>query len=160
MRFSATIVVPCWNAADCTRQCLDALARWTAGDYEVIVVDNGSRDQTASVLRSARASFPAPLRVLRNERNRGFPKAINQGAAAARGEALVWLNNDAVVTPGWLERLLRCARGARSVGAVGPYTNEAPGAQGLRPVPYRDLSGLPAFAQAWGLLHEGRSRPV
>jgi O-antigen biosynthesis protein len=74
---------------------------------------------------------PVPVTVIHNTRNLGFPRAINQGLREARGEYLVLLNNDAVVTDDWLEQLIELAEmkgqvgGQSTVGLVGPMSNYA-----------------------------------
>jgi GT2 family glycosyltransferase/2-polyprenyl-3-methyl-5-hydroxy-6-metoxy-1,4-benzoquinol methylase len=112
---AVSIVIPVCNRAELTRRCLEALARTVdPAEAEVIVVDNGSTDDTAAVLASA----PPPVRVLRNAANLGFARASNQGARAARGELLVFLNNDTEPEPGWLQAL-RAAAAEPGVGLVG-----------------------------------------
>jgi O-antigen biosynthesis protein len=109
-----SIVIPVFNQAPLTYQCLDALlARTPAGRYEVIVVDNASTDATPRLLAHVEG-----LRVARNEMNRGFVEACNQGAKEAGGDLLLFLNNDTVVLEGWLPPLLETA-GDPTVGAVG-----------------------------------------
>lgn len=115
-RFS--IVVPLYNRALFTAICARALAavadRWD--ETEVIFVDNGSADGTAALL----ATLPAPFRSLRNETNEGFARACNQGAAAARGASLVFLNNDTVPQPGWLSALAAALTGPDAAIVAGP----------------------------------------
>jgi glycosyltransferase involved in cell wall biosynthesis len=77
--------------------------------WELVVIDNGSTDGTAAYLADVRDTAPLPVTVIANTKNLGFPTAINQGLECARGEYLVMLNNDAVVTEGWLEQLLGVA---------------------------------------------------
>ena len=84
------------------RACLDSLARQADASFEIIVVDNGSTDGSADL---AASQFGA--RVIRNAENRGFCAANNQGIAAARGEFIALLNNDAEAEPGWLAALHR-----------------------------------------------------
>lgn len=98
----ASVIVPAYNQLDYTLACLHALA--DSGDrtpFEVIVVDDASSDDTPTVL----AKVPG-LRFLRNAGNLGFIGACNAGAAQARGEFVVFLNNDTTVRPGWLDALL------------------------------------------------------
>ncbi|MDA8400659.1 MAG: glycosyltransferase [Actinomycetota bacterium] len=99
-----SIVIPVHNRAELTLQCLTSLASTLAEElaFEVIVVDNGSTDSTADVL----ANVSGDITVLRNSENLGFGRACNQGAAASNGEFIVFLNNDTVLTPGWLQPLL------------------------------------------------------
>ncbi len=149
----ASIIVPCWNNLRDTRACLEAVARRTAAAHEVIVVDNGSTDGTASWARAR-----ARTRVIRHARNLGFARAINAGMRAARGEWLVWLNNDVLVTRGWLERLIAAASRAPWIGAAGPCTNETVGLQRVEGASYVLGAGLDAFAEAWSLKNEGRAR--
>lgn len=111
-----SIVVPVFNHVRETLECAASIARHTPSrDYEVIVVDDASADETPALL-----PLVANLRVLRNAQNGGFVVSCNRGAAAARGEYLVFLNNDAQVTAGWLEPLLETFATFERVGAVGP----------------------------------------
>ena len=104
-----SIIIPCWNQLELTRQCIAALKAHTRRPWELIVIDNGSTDGTDIYLAGVRDSSPVPVTVISNATNRGFPAAINQGLEAARGEYLVLLNNDVVVTDGWLDQLIALA---------------------------------------------------
>jgi len=108
-----SIVVPTFNRADLTLRCLAAL-RETATDAEVIVVDNGSTDATPTLLKSD----PGVVPIL-NSINHFFGPACNQGARAATRELVVFLNNDTITKPGWLEALVGCLDADPGVGAVG-----------------------------------------
>lgn len=89
-----SIIVPLFNQWPYTRRCLETLEATTSG-YELVTVDNGSTDDTRN--------HPA---TIRNAKNLGFAVACNQGAAAATGDVLVFLNNDTEPTDGWLEPLV------------------------------------------------------
>jgi GT2 family glycosyltransferase len=123
-----SIIIPVLDKLEFTRQCLDRIWRNTGPvRYELVVVDNGSRDGTEAWFSEAHA-WPSPVRYHRNAVNLGFAKANNIGANLARGRDLVFLNNDTLVQPGWLDGMLRVLRSSRSVGIVGikqlfPYTN-------------------------------------
>ena len=116
----SSIAVVSYNNLAITRLCLESLLAHT-DDCEIIVVDNASTDRTPAYLRELAAHNPR-LRVIFNPTNAGFASANNQAFATARGEYLVLLNNDTIVAPGWLPRLLAHLDGDR-VGAVGPVTN-------------------------------------
>jgi GT2 family glycosyltransferase len=143
----ASIIILCCNQLEYTRQCLESLLRHTRRPYEVILVDNGSTDDTPAFLEAFRQRpGPARVEVLRHETNLGFPAGCNRAAGRARGHYVVFLNNDTVLTPGWLEGLVRRALDDwPEVGLVGPVTNGAPPPQGIR-VPYQELDGLDVFA--------------
>ena len=106
---ATSIIVPCFNQLEFTRHCLRALFRHTRPAFELIVIDNGSTDGTGMYLAGVQDASPAPVTVVANASNRGFPAAVNQGLHVARGEYLVLLNNDAVVTDGWLDQLIALA---------------------------------------------------
>ncbi len=102
-RVEVSIIIPVFNHCGDTRDCLASIARLTDGPAsEVIVVDDGSTDETSELLGRVEG-----LVLLRNEANLGFIGSCNRGAVAARGEFLVFLNNDTLVTPGWLQALRR-----------------------------------------------------
>ncbi len=115
-RVTASIIIPVFNKVDLTRQCLLALAQVTTDvEYEVIVVDDGSTDGTQAFLQT----LEGDVQILRNERNSGFAKSCNRGAAAARGRYLVFLNNDTIPLTGWLSALVSEADAHDDVAAVG-----------------------------------------
>jgi len=108
----ASVVIPVHGNAALTRRCLDLVLADLPADCEVVVVDDASTDETAAVLRS----FGERIRVLTMAENVGFARACNQGAAAATGELLVFLNNDTEPRSGWLETLVGYAE--REAAAV------------------------------------------
>jgi len=88
----------------------------------------------------------ARVHIIRNETNAGFPAGCNQGLQRARGRYVVFLNNDTIVTEGWLEGLIRWSLFEwPKVGMVGPVTNFSSQPQQIG-VDYQELSGLPGFA--------------
>ena len=152
----ASIIVPCWNQLEFTRQCLAALRRHTTVSWELIVVDNGSTDGTGDYLEGWRDAATIPATVLRNSENRGFPAACNQGIQAAKGRYLVLLNNDAVPTSDWLDQLVALLESDPGIGMVGPMTNYAAPPQLVEPVSYDDLEGMHRFASRWRAEHRGQ----
>ncbi|MBS0182814.1 MAG: glycosyltransferase [Nitrospira sp.] len=115
-QYVCSIVMPVWNRVELTKDCLTALAGLKdQPEYELIIVDNGSTDGTTDFLRQ----LSGDVRIIVNEENLGFAKACNQGAAAARGKYLVFLNNDTIPQPGWLAALAAEVDGHAEVGIVG-----------------------------------------
>lgn len=116
---SISLVIPVFNQSACTDACLQAvLDTWPHFlDGEVLVVDDGSSDDTREVVRRW-TERDARVRLLRHEENRGFVAACNTGAQAASGEVLVLLNNDTLPRPGWLPPLVSVLTRHRA-GAVG-----------------------------------------
>ncbi len=115
-----SIVIPVFNKSSLTRDCLASLDAKTTRqlNWEVIVVDNASADETPTMLAEAQSKYPW-LRVIRNEVNRGFAGASNQGADAAKAPAILFLNNDIVAHDGWLEPMVRTLYCDSFVAVVG-----------------------------------------
>jgi GT2 family glycosyltransferase/tetratricopeptide (TPR) repeat protein len=146
----ASIILVTHNQLDYTRLCLDSIRFRTADRYELIVVDNASTDGTLDYLRQQE-----DIRVIANSENRGFPAAANQGLLMARGDNLLLLNNDTVVTTGWLRRLLGALKSRPDVGLVGPCSNQVSGPQQIA-VDYQELKRIDGFACEWGRQHAGQ----
>ena len=155
----ATVVVPVCNAAGYTQSCLEELELRGGPGLEVIVVDNGSSDETAAIL----AAKPQ-LRVVRNAENRGFAAAVNQGLALARAPLVCVLNNDTLLTDGWLEPLLAPLTGDARVVLVGPCTTYAKGRQQVDltggGAPLADLAAMRRLAASWCERERGRLEDV
>jgi len=94
-----TAVIPTWNRAALLETVLDSLRRQTRPPEEIIVVDNGSSDNSVDVARAAGA------RVIEMHSNTGFARAVNTGIQAAAGEFVAVLNNDVDLEPDWLDTL-------------------------------------------------------
>jgi GT2 family glycosyltransferase len=99
---------------------ISALAEHTAAGFELILVDNASPDDTLARVEERVTGAT----VLRNEVNRGFGGASNQGAGRARGRYLCLLNSDALVEPGWLEPLLEALEEPGTGAAVPLFLND------------------------------------
>jgi len=112
---SVSIVMVTYGAWHLAQTSLRAVVAHTPEPYEVIVVDNGSSDETVARLAELEGA-----KVIFNPENRGFGPASNQGAEAARGRNVVFLNSDAIVSAGWLGPLLETLESAAWVGAVVP----------------------------------------
>jgi GT2 family glycosyltransferase len=120
-RLRASVVVVTCGGLAFTALCARSVIENTDAGYELIVVDNASRDGTGSYLSQV-GEHNDHVRVVFNESNQGFAGATNRGLELARGEILVLLNNDTIVPPGWLRRLARHLRNP-AVGLVGASTN-------------------------------------
>jgi GT2 family glycosyltransferase len=113
----ASVVIPTFNKWSFTRRCLDSLILHTdLSTTEIIVVDNGSSDETVSAIRS---DYLMHIRLITNSSNLGFAKASNQGARSARGRYVIFLNNDTETHSSWLELLLKPFHSDEKIGAVG-----------------------------------------
>jgi len=119
-----SIIIPVCNQLHLTRNCLYNIKKFTKESYELIVVNNGSKDQTKYVLDRRR-----DIKVIHNEKNEGFAKACNKGIEIASGDLILLLNNDTLVGPNWLRNLVKCINSAPDIGMVGQTSNFVGGSQ-------------------------------
>ena len=148
-----SVVVVTYGNREMNRACLDSVRDVTEWpNLQLIVVDNASTDGTPDDLRerAARGEIVAIL----NDANRGFAAANNQGLAKADGRYLVLLNNDTVVTHGWVAALVRRLAANASIGMVGPSTN-AIGNEARVDVGYASVEEMPDWAAAFVRENDG-----
>jgi len=118
-----SVIILTFNNLELTRACLDSvLLRSDYPNLEIIVVDNASSDDTPDFLEGFTRRNP-DVRIVLNRENLGFAAGNNVGLSIATGDYLVLLNNDTVVTQGWVMTLLRHFQNDPSLGIVGPVTN-------------------------------------
>jgi GT2 family glycosyltransferase len=148
-----SIVVTCHDNLPFTRMGLESVLECTAyPGYELIVVDNASSDGTPAYLRGL-VDLNPHVRIVLNDRNGGFARACNQGLAIASGDVLVLLNDDTLVTPGWLPRLIGPLADP-ATGLCGAVTNRI-GNEAEIPASYRTWGELLRFAAERGRSHAG-----
>ncbi|QYR23022.1 glycosyltransferase family 2 protein [Paenibacillus sp. sptzw28] len=121
-----SIIIPTHNGLGLVQQTVDSIRRFTDEQktpYELIIVDNRSTDGTCEWCIRERIPF------ISLPYNTGFPAACNKGLRMASGDNLLLLNNDVIVSHGWLDGLLQSLYSSDEVGMVGPVTNYASGRQ-------------------------------
>ena len=102
------------------------------------------------------------IKIIKNKENLGFAAGNNQGMAAARGDYVLLMNNDVVVTPGWLSRMVACAEKSPDIGMVGPVSNYVSGPQLVEGVDYdtHTLNGLIEFSNKFADDHAGQAQQI
>jgi O-antigen biosynthesis protein len=111
-----SVIIPAFNNFNLTYHCLQSIeANASSNSFELLVVDDGSTDETAL----ANIVLPESVIVERLKSNSGFIAACNRGAQLARGEFLLFLNNDTLVQAGWLDELVATFERSKDVGIVG-----------------------------------------
>ncbi|UCD38572.1 MAG: glycosyltransferase [Fidelibacterota bacterium] len=143
----ASIIMLTFNALEYTKQCIDSIRRHTAYPHEIIFVDNGSTDGTKDYLQQLVAS-ESNYQLLDNESNLGFSAGNNQGVREAKGEYVLLLNNDVLVSEGWLESLVAGLERDEHIGMVGPVSNYVSGRQRIAEVPYQNDEEFYGFAKS------------
>ena len=110
-----SIIIPAHNKINATYYCLcSILVAYNTTSYEVIVVDDGSSDETKQL-----EDIVTGVKVIHNTEPQRFIEACNAGAKQARGEYIVLLNNDTEVTNGWIDEMIQAFDRFENVGAVG-----------------------------------------
>ncbi|WP_244898217.1 glycosyltransferase family 2 protein [Paenibacillus xylanexedens] len=136
-----SIIIPTYNQREYVLKCVSSIEKHTPAPFEIIVVDNASKDGTAeAMLRKG-----GMVRVAALDKNRGFAGGVNHGLMMARGRHIIVLNNDTLVTPGWLDNMMTCLASDPKIGVVGPVTNYIGGDQQIQ-VPYREVEEMWSFA--------------
>lgn len=146
-----SIVILTYNKLEYTKLCIDSVRKYTEdGTYEIIVVDNNSTDETVEWL-----SQQNDLRVIFNDSNLGFPKGCNQGIEIALGKQILLLNNDTIVTEGWLENLNSALYSNDYIGATGAVSNSCSNYQSIS-VDYQNIEGISDFSRKISQLNKGK----
>ena len=153
------IVIVAYTDVARLRMCLESVfSKTQSPDFIVVVVDNSGAAGVRQLL-DEQARRRRNLKVVINEQNLGFPRAVNIGIEAAGAcDYLVLLNDDTVVTRGWLRRLLRHLE-TPGVELVGPVTNWA-GNEARIEVAYETMDQMEEFAAAYVRYHEGKVRDI
>lgn len=133
-----SILVPCCGMLEYTKLLVPSLLKHTRPPFEIIFIDIGSLDGTAEYLAGVATIHPTiRVEVVRTPTDLGIAEACNVALAKAHGDFLVLLNNDTVVTNGWLNQLLGLLNFSPAIGMVGPMSNYAAPPQLVETVPYR-----------------------
>lgn len=139
------IIIIVWNQFAVTKACLDSVILKTKIPFEIILIDNASKEKTASFLEDFSLRYKDKVRLIRNDENLGFIKAANQGLDYAKADFVCLLNNDTVVTEGWLGELVAAAGENSQIGLLNPSSNTV----GQK----ADLNRIEAFAASLRAYH-------
>lgn len=137
-----SVIIPNLNGFPHIKGCVHSLRRHTRGPVELIVVDNGSKDGSLEWLEEQ-----PDVRVVPLGKNLGAPAARNYGLQIARGETIVFCDNDVVFTPRWRPLLLAHLQRWPDIGMVGPMSDYVTGQQKIDPLPVPGLD-LDTYASA------------
>ena len=128
---SVAFVVVTFNSARDIAGCLDSIVAQGLHEFRIVVVDNASQDETVRAVQESGID----LTLVRNETNRGFAAACNQAASRTDGDFIMFLNPDARLCPGAVEKLASAIESDEQVGIAGPRLRSPDGK--LLPSAYR-----------------------
>ena len=121
MNPKVSIIILNWNSLDDTVHCLESLEKITYPNYDIIVVDNGSKGNDAEILRE---KFKGYIHIIENDKNYGFPEGCNIGMRYALKNSapdyILLLNNDTTVAPDFLAEMVKIAESDPLIGIAGP----------------------------------------
>jgi GT2 family glycosyltransferase len=117
----ADIIMPVWDAIEVTKACLESIFTRTQFPFRVIVIDNNSAGDAAAYLK--RLHSEGKIDLIKNEENLGFIKAVNQGMRKSNAPYVCLINNDTLVTRGWLGRMIGILEDNNDIGIVNPSSN-------------------------------------
>ncbi len=153
-----SIIFLTFNALKYTKLAVQSVLEHTRYPYELIIVDNHSTDGTRKYLMQLSKQH-AHIKTILNKKNKGFAAGNNQGVEKAKGKYVLVLNNDVLVADGWLGALVDALEKDPAIGMVGPITNHISGLQRVTGVPYKDVSGFPAFASQVAKVNKNKITP-
>lgn len=154
-----SMVILTFNQLEYTKKCVKSIEKQTPEPHEIIFVDNGSTDGTVKWLK-ARVKENKNYKLIENKQNLGFAKGCNQGIKASKGEYVLLLNNDVIVSEGWLSGLLDCLNHSPDTGIVGPMTNNISGPQQVISDEYRSVDNLGTYAAKFRNQYRHRRIPL
>ena len=117
------IIMPVWDQLEFTRDCIESIKDSTLYPYRLILIDNGSKADTRNYLKSLEGCADIEVKLIRNEENLGFVKAVNQGFVVSDSPYLCVMNNDTLAADGWLTEMVNVAESDPTVGLVNPSSN-------------------------------------
>lgn len=156
-----SVVVPVRGQAPLVLRMIESVMRHTPELFELILIDDDSPDGTRSKLEKS-AGKDTRIRLFASETQRGFAASVNRGIASSRGDVVIVLNADTVVTPSWAAALCRALTHKALAGAAGAMSNRVAGLQQLQPVDYDQvtLQNLNLFAERLAQAHGGAASGV
>lgn len=150
----ASIIVTTYNNLKYNMLCIESiLLKTDYPNYEIIITDNNSTDGTKDYLIAIEKKFHN-IKVILNDENEGFAKATNKGIRVSKGDYIVLLNNDTVVTKGWLTKFVNYLEKYPDIGLIGPVTNFC-GNEAKISVTYKGLSDMDPFTYNYTNAHSG-----
>ena len=172
-----SLLIPCTGMNEYTQMCVASILKHTRMPYEMIFIDIGSLDGTEDYLTGLKQGLnQVRVEIVRTPTDLGIPAACRDAIDRCRGEYVVFLNNDIIVTAGWINKMIGLMESSTSLGMVGPMSNFTIHPQLVETVPYRsgrrkqlragdeasgshgliDLDALNAFAEEMHKENQGK----
>ncbi len=157
---SVSIIIPCFNAVDYTKQCIDSVLVNTNVNYELILINNGSSDDTEKYFNFLKKNlkpnkFLRKTKIFQFKQNLGVAKSLNLGISKSDGKYVCYLNNDVIVTKNWLFKALKVFKKDNTIAAVGTMFNKVQDKKFIKLVE-KDKSVIDKIAKSLDVLNCGK----
>ncbi len=123
MEVKCDIIVLTWNQKSLIKDFVKSLLKNTFTPSRLIIIDNASKDGTQEYLRSVKGNGNVKIEVVFNKENLGYVGGMNQGLEMSKAEYVCLMNNDVLMTKGWLSKMIRIAESYPQIGIVNPQSN-------------------------------------
>ena len=155
-----SIIIPCFNAIEYTKQCIKSVLLQTNINYELILINNGSTDGTKKYFDTLKRQLKPnkklkKLTIIQSTKNLGVAKALNLGISKSIGKYVCYLNNDVIVTKDWLKKIVKAEKSDKQIGAVGTMFNSFENKKYLRNVE-KNKNLINIMAQTISLKNAGK----
>jgi GT2 family glycosyltransferase/cytochrome c-type biogenesis protein CcmH/NrfG len=145
-----SIMIISYNGIDKIKACIESIKRNTPESHEIVVVDNAKNDGSLDYVKTVPGTV-----VIANPTNIGYSPARAQAMSLVKGQYIVSLDDDTIVTKGWVSKFIKHAENHPEVGIIGPRSNFVSGPQIVQNVSYNNTEGLETFAEAWSSQNHG-----
>lgn len=155
MNPKVSIIVLTYNNLELNKKCFDSILKYTAyPNYELIIVDNQSTDGTVDYLKELEKEGHPQVQIIFNQDNKGFAGGNNQGMQYATGDYILLLNNDTVISRGWITGMVKHMENDAKCGMCGSVTNSI-GNESMICVNYQGQEAMMKFAYGYTAAHMG-----
>ena len=159
---AVSIIIPCFNAVNYTKQCIESILINTDINYELILINNGSSDDTKKYFNFLKKSlkpdkYLKKITTLQFKKNLGVAKSLNLGITKSEGKFICYLNNDVVVTKKWLSKAIKAFKTDTKIAAVGTMFNKLQDKKLIKSVE-KDKNLIDKISQTLDLLNHGKTK--
>ncbi len=152
-RVNVSVIIPSFNNKEYLAQAVDSVLKNNYPQIELIIVDNNSDTETKNYLKEIQ--IKKNVKVIFNEENKGFPKAVNQGILESKGKYVLIANNDVIVPPNSIKRMVEIAESNHEIGIVGAISNYVSGPQFDENAKYSSPKEMFDYAEQIAKEHSG-----
>jgi GT2 family glycosyltransferase len=159
-KISVSIIIPCFNAVNYTKQCIESILINTDISYELILINNGSTDDTKTYFNFLKkelkpSKYLKKVTILQFKNNLGVAKSLNLGISKSVGKYVCYLNNDIIVTKEWLSKAAKAFKIDTKIAAVGTMFNKLQDKNFIKLVE-KDKSVIDKISKALDILNHGK----